>query len=142
MTLDIKAIIQDPLRLLILFVLLLLVRGLPSLFVYRRTLRWRQRLEMTFILATTMPILVALAEIGERDGVMLPATAAALIGAGVLSVLVYPLIAVALHRSSPLAARARTQRAETGSAVGPPAQQAGESPATDGRPPPQPPSSE
>ena len=142
MTLDIKGIIQDPLRLLILFVLLLLVRGLPSLLVYRRTLRWRQRLEMTFILATTMPILVALAEIGERDGVMLPATAAALIGAGVLSVLVYPLIAVALHRSSPLAARARTQRAETGSAVGPPAQQAGESPATDGRPPPQPPSSE
>ena len=37
-----------------------------------------------------MPLLVALAEIGVRDGVMIPATAAALIGAGVLSVLVYP----------------------------------------------------
>jgi hypothetical protein len=56
---------------------------------------------MTFIMATTMPLLVALAEIGERDGVMLPSTAAALIGAGVLSVLVYPLIAVTLHRSAP-----------------------------------------
>jgi hypothetical protein len=33
---------------------------------------------------------------------MLPATAAALVGAGVLSVLVYPLIAVSLHRSAPL----------------------------------------
>jgi hypothetical protein len=33
---------------------------------------------------------------------MLPATAAALVGAGVLSVLVYPLIAVTLHRSAPL----------------------------------------
>ena len=33
---------------------------------------------------------------------MLPATAAALVGAGVLSVLVYPQIAVALHRSAPL----------------------------------------
>jgi hypothetical protein len=33
---------------------------------------------------------------------MLPATAAALVGAGVLSVLVYPLIAVGLHRSAPL----------------------------------------
>ena len=32
---------------------------------------------------------------------MLPATAAALVGAGVLSVLVYPLIAVTLHRSAP-----------------------------------------
>ncbi len=57
---------------------------------------------MTFITATTMPLLIALAEIGERDGIMLPATAAALVGAGVLSVLVYPLIAVTLHRSTPL----------------------------------------
>jgi len=31
---------------------------------------------------------------------MLPATAAALVGAGVLSVLIYPLIAVGLHRRS------------------------------------------
>jgi Kef-type K+ transport system membrane component KefB len=100
MTLDLPAIIRDPLRLLIFFVLLLLVRGVPSLFVYRRAMRRRQRLEMTFITATTMPLLVALAEIGEQDGVMLPATAAALIGAGALSVLVYPLIAVTLHRSA------------------------------------------
>jgi Kef-type K+ transport system membrane component KefB len=106
MTLDLKALAQDPLRLLILFALLLLVRGLPSLLVYRRTLGRRQRLEMTFITATTMPLLVALAEIGQQDGVMLPATSAALIGAGVLSVLVYPFIAVMLHRSSLKAAPA------------------------------------
>ena len=102
MTLDLRAIGQNPLRLLIFFLLLLIVRGLPSLLVYRRALAMRQRLEMTFITATTLPLLIALAEIGQRDGVMLPATAAALIGAGVLSVLVYPLIAVGLHRSAPL----------------------------------------
>jgi len=102
MTLDLKAISQDPLRLLIFFLLLLIVRGLPSLLVYRRDLTARQRLEMTFITATTLPLLIALAEIGQQDGVMLPATAAALVGAGVLSVLVYPLIAVGLHRSAPL----------------------------------------
>jgi Kef-type K+ transport system membrane component KefB len=116
MTLDLPAIIRDPLRLLIFFALLLLVRGVPSLFVYRRAMRRRQRLEMTFITATTMPLLVALAEIGERDGVMLPSTAAALIGAGVLSVLVYPLIAVALHRAAPAAAR--DARASGGGARG------------------------
>ncbi len=38
MTLDLKAISQDPLRLLLFFGLLLIVRGLPSLLVYRRTL--------------------------------------------------------------------------------------------------------
>jgi hypothetical protein len=57
---------------------------------------------MTFITATTLPLLIALVDIGQEDGVMLPATAAALVGAGVLSVLVYPLIAVTLHRSAPL----------------------------------------
>jgi len=57
---------------------------------------------MTFITATTLPLLIALVDIGQQDGVMLPATAAALVGAGVLSVLVYPLIAVTLHRSAPL----------------------------------------
>jgi Kef-type K+ transport system membrane component KefB len=102
MTLDLKAISQDPGRLLVFFALLLIVRGLPSLQVYRRALGVRQRVEMTFITATTLPLLIALAEIGEQDGIMLPATAAALVGAGVLSVLVYPLIAVGLHRAAPL----------------------------------------
>jgi Kef-type K+ transport system membrane component KefB len=102
MTLDLKAISQDPLRLLLFFGLLLIVRGLPSLLVYRRALPARQRVEMTFITATTLPLLIALADIGQQDGVMLPATAAALVGAGVLSVLVYPQIAVGLHRSVPL----------------------------------------
>jgi Kef-type K+ transport system membrane component KefB len=115
MTLDLRAISQDPLRLLIFFVCLLVVRGLPSLLVYRRALQVRQRVEMTFITATTLPLLIALAEIGKRDGVMLPATAAALVGAGVLSVLVYPLIAVGLHRSAPLTpAGVGTTRAQTG----------------------------
>ena len=102
MSLDLKAIGQDPLRLLLFFGLLLIVRGLPSLLVYRHALPTRQRAEMTFITATTLPLLIALAEIGQRDGVMLPGTAAALVGAGVLSVLVFPLIAVGLHRSASL----------------------------------------
>ena len=102
MTLDLKAIGQDPLRLLVFLALLLVVRGLPSLLIYRRALPPRQRAEMTFITATTLPLLIALVDIGQQDGVMLPATAAALVGAGVLSVLLYPLIAVTLHRSAPL----------------------------------------
>jgi hypothetical protein len=43
---------------------------------------------MTFITATTMPLLVALAAIGLADGVMIPANVAAMVGAGVLSVLI------------------------------------------------------
>jgi Kef-type K+ transport system membrane component KefB len=98
MKLAIGTIIANPLRLVVFLALLLVVRGLPALVVYRKVLPARQRLEMTFITATTMPLLIALAEIGLSDGVMLKANAAALVGAGVLSVLIYPLIAVALAR--------------------------------------------
>jgi Kef-type K+ transport system membrane component KefB len=98
MTLDVKSVVEHPLRLVIFFLLLLVVRGLPSLLVYRRALPVRQRVEMTFIAATTMPLLIALAEIGLNDGIMIPANAAAMVGAGVLSVLIFPSIAAALAR--------------------------------------------
>ena len=104
MALDVRSIIANPLRLFVFFVLLLVVRGLPSLLVYRHALPVRQRVEMTFITATTMPLLIALAVIGLSDGVMIPANAAALVGAGVLSVLVYPSIAAALARRGRAAA--------------------------------------
>jgi Kef-type K+ transport system membrane component KefB len=98
MTLDVQAIVANPLRLVVFVVLLIVVRGLPSLVVYLRALPLRQRVEMTFVSATTMPLLIALAEIGLRDGVMLPSNAAALVGAGVVSVLLFPAIAAAVHR--------------------------------------------
>jgi Kef-type K+ transport system membrane component KefB len=96
MNLDLHSIIAAPLRLLVFFVLLLLIRGLPGLLVYRRALPLTQRLQMIFITATSLPLLVALAEIGLRNGTMLPENAAALVGAGVLSVIFYPAVAVAI----------------------------------------------
>jgi Kef-type K+ transport system membrane component KefB len=96
MNLDVYSIIAAPLRLLVFFVLLLVVRGLPALLVYRRALPLTQRLQMMFITATSLPLLVALAEIGLRNGTMLPENAAALVGAGVLSVIFYPAFAVAI----------------------------------------------
>jgi Kef-type K+ transport system membrane component KefB len=99
MSLDIRSIAANPVRLVVFAVLLLVVRGLPSLLIYARVLPFRERLEMTFITATTMPLLIALAAIGLSDGVMLPSNAAALVGAGVVSVLVYPAVATTLHRT-------------------------------------------
>jgi Kef-type K+ transport system membrane component KefB len=100
MSLDIAGIANNPMRVLVFFALLLVIRGLPSLLIYRKVLPARQRVEMTFITATALPLLVALAEIGLRDGKMLPANAAAIVGAGVLSVLVFPAVATALARKS------------------------------------------
>jgi Kef-type K+ transport system membrane component KefB len=98
MTLDIGGIAHNPGRVLVFFGLLLVIRGLPSLVIYRKVLPLRQRVEMTFITATALPLLVALAEIGLRDGKMLPSNAAALVGAGALSVLIFPAVATALAR--------------------------------------------
>ena len=98
MALDVQSIVENPLRLLVFFVLLLVVWGGPALLVYRKTLPARQRVEMMLLTATALPLLVALAEIGVDSGVMLPENAAALVGAGVLSVAIFPLIATRIHR--------------------------------------------
>jgi Kef-type K+ transport system membrane component KefB len=98
MSLDIRSIAEAPLRLLVFFVLLLVVRGVPALFLYRDALPPVRRVQMMFLTATALPLLVALAEIGLRNGTMLPENAAALVGAGVLSVLVFPMAAVVIER--------------------------------------------
>jgi Kef-type K+ transport system membrane component KefB len=102
MGLNIHSIAEAPLRVLLFFALMLLIRGVPALLVYRRVLSLRERTEAVLITATTLPLLVALAEIGLRNGTMLSENAAALVGAGVLTVLVLPAIATALHRPEEL----------------------------------------
>ena len=98
MALDVLSILENPARLLVFFLLLLAVRGLPTLLVYRKTLSVRERVQMMLLTATTLPMLVALSVIGVESGVMLPENAAALVGAGVLSVAIFPLIATRLNR--------------------------------------------
>ncbi len=98
MALDVQSIVENPLRLFVFFALFLLVRGAPALLVYRRTLPLRGRIEMMFLTATALPLLVALAEIGVDSGVMLPENAAALVGAGVLSIAIFPFVATRIHR--------------------------------------------
>jgi Kef-type K+ transport system membrane component KefB len=98
MTLNIQSIADAPLRVVLFLALLLAVRGLPALLVYRGVLPRRERLELALITATTLPLLVALAEIGRRNGTMLPENAAALVGAGVLSVLILPSAAIAVRK--------------------------------------------
>ena len=98
MGLDLRSIVHSPGRLVLFFGLLLVVRGLPTLLIYRPALPRPQRLELVFLMATALPLLVALSEIGLETGEMLPENAAALVGAGVLSVLVFPGIAVAIDR--------------------------------------------
>ena len=99
--LDVKSIIAHPERLLLFFVLLLLVRGLPQFFLYRRAIPdWADRAELSLYIATALPIIVAVTTVQVDAGVMLPENAAALVGAGALSVLVFPLAASIIKKRS------------------------------------------
>ena len=112
MGLDLGSIADAPARLVVFFLLLLVVRGLPSLFLYRHDLVVRQRVQMMLLTATSLPLLVALAAVGLDSGEMLPENAAALVGAGVLSVMVFPGLAVALDRRSRASKRSPQEPAQ------------------------------
>ncbi len=97
MTLNVSAIVEKPLPLFIFLALMLLIRGLPALFWYRNDLPLIERWQLVFLSSTALPLLVALTEVGVSNGRMTTATQAAIIGAGVLSVLLFPIVAVELE---------------------------------------------
>jgi Kef-type K+ transport system membrane component KefB len=104
MTLDVDAIVANPLPMLAFFVVLFVVRGLPALFWYRKELPRIEQVQLVFITATTLPLLVALTSVGVSEGTMTTEAQAGVIGAGVLSVLVFPLVAVGLQQQKAPAA--------------------------------------
>jgi Kef-type K+ transport system membrane component KefB len=79
---------------------LLAARGLPAL-VYRRVLDGRHTAVAALMQATSLPFIVAATAIGADLGLIDAAGSAALIGAGLLSVLLFPLAGlVALRNAS------------------------------------------
>jgi Kef-type K+ transport system membrane component KefB len=90
-----SAIVQVPLFL----VALLLVRGLPAS-LYRPLIGARQTVVSGLLQATSLPFIVAAAEIGMELGELDEATGAALISAGLLSVLIFPALSLSLLQRS------------------------------------------
>ena len=97
---DLAAFFASPsnlVRVPLLLMLLLIVRGGPALLLYRRDLAARECRLLALFSATTLPLVVVITEIGKATGRMLPENAAAMVGAGILSVLLFPLIALSLR---------------------------------------------
>jgi Kef-type K+ transport system membrane component KefB len=78
---------------------LLLIRGLPAV-LYRPTIDTKGVLAAALLQATSLPFIVATTGIGMDLGILSPATGAALVVAGLLSVVLFPLGALTLLRSS------------------------------------------
>ncbi|MBK9433791.1 MAG: cation:proton antiporter [Micrococcales bacterium] len=100
MTLDIASILAAPWEPVGFAVLMLVIRGLPALYMYRDVLTINQRWQMVFYTATALPLLVALSQVGQEAGIMTDADAATLVGAGVVSVMLFPQIAAAIGSRS------------------------------------------
>ena len=79
---------------------LLLVRGLPAL-IYRPVIGSRRTAAAAVLQATSLPFIVAATAIGVELNLMDAAESAALIGAGLLSVLLFPVGGLALLRRDP-----------------------------------------
>ena len=77
---------------------LLLARGLPAI-LYKSMTSTRGVLAAALLQATSLPFLVATTDIGMELGILTPATGAALVVAGLLSVVLFPLGALTLLRS-------------------------------------------
>ena len=96
--LDVAAIVANPWPMLAVFALLLVVRGLPTFFLYRGVLpEVRERTRFTLYVATALPIIVAVTSVQVSAGTMSSNDAAELVAAGTLSVMVFPLIAQLLR---------------------------------------------
>src|SRR5437660_1644263 len=76
---------------------LLLVRGLPAL-LYARLIGKQRAIIAGVLQATSLPFIVAATEIGVQIGVVTKASAAGLIAAGLLSVIIFPLLGLSLLR--------------------------------------------
>jgi Kef-type K+ transport system membrane component KefB len=112
---DLDALVADASNLAmvpIFLAALLLVRGLPAL-LYRRLLDSRRTVVAGILQATSLPFIVAASAIGLELGLLDAAESAALIGAGLLSVLIFPLLGLTLLRGGATAAPERPREPDS-----------------------------
>jgi Kef-type K+ transport system membrane component KefB len=100
--LDLTGLLHNPsalVRVPVFLVALLVVRGLPALLGLRAN-GPKSTLALGLLQATSLPFLVTVTQIGVALGKITPVTAAALVCAGLLSVLIFPLLALGILRSA------------------------------------------
>lgn len=78
--------------------LFLVVRGVPALLLYRSELDLRDRFALAVYCATELPLVVAITTLAVQTGHMKTSTAAGLVGAAILSTLIFPLVAARIRR--------------------------------------------
>jgi Kef-type K+ transport system membrane component KefB len=115
MTFDLDSLLTvTGLALAALFLALLLVTRGTSALIWLRPLGPRGTGSLALCAATGLPLIVAIVGIGEAQGAISASVGASLIGAGMISVLVYPLVAIRLASTFEVAEPPPPARDETG----------------------------
>jgi Kef-type K+ transport system membrane component KefB len=98
MRLDVNALFASTsavARIALFLIALLIVRGLPAL-LYSRVIGRRRSIAAGLLQATSLTFIVAATQIGVELGVVTDTSAAALVAAGLVSVIVFPLLGLSL----------------------------------------------
>jgi Kef-type K+ transport system membrane component KefB len=94
---DLDAVTSTPLEVPMFLALFLVVRGVPALLLYRREMDLRDRYALALFSATQLPLVVAITTIAVEQDHMRSSTAASLVGAAILSTMLFPLAALKLR---------------------------------------------
>lgn len=103
MRFDVSALWASPLvpvQLIALLGLMVLIRGMPVL-LYGRSLSRSDQLPFALYSATGLPLIVIIAEFGVSSGLMAEDRAAVLVSAGMISVLLFPILAQKVRERAP-----------------------------------------
>jgi Kef-type K+ transport system membrane component KefB len=117
---DLDALIKSPsafARVPLFLLALLIVRGCPAA-LYRRSVGTRSAVAAGLLQATSLPFIVTATEIGLLLHLIQPVTGAALVAAGLLSVVLFPPIALSLLRGADRTRMARPVMVADPGAVG------------------------
>jgi hypothetical protein len=79
---------------------MLVARGVPVYLLYRKVLTPNQRVPMALFSGTGLPLIVVITSIATAEHRILPVNAASLVAAGMLSVLIFPALALWRMRST------------------------------------------
>ena len=89
-------------KMLLFFGLFLVVRGAPALLLYGDVLNRRDRFALALFTSTQLPLVLAITTLAREGGHMHASTAASLVGAAVLSTLVFPILGLRLRGDAPV----------------------------------------
>ena len=93
--------------------LMLVARGAPVFLLYRKVLKPAQRMPMAFFSATGLPLIVVITSIALEERRMLEVNAASLVAAGMLSVMLFPLLGLGRLRKAGLTGSAESAPVES-----------------------------